>query len=108
MAASLIATLGVFPVQAETGYEGWLRYAELDRAAQARYRSLPAVVVRLGNSPVIASAQHELVRGVRGMLGRTLREERDLPHEAAIVLATFAELRALAPELKAPDPLRDD
>ncbi len=34
-----------------------------------------------------------MVRGVRGMLGRTLREESQLPGESAIILATFASLR---------------
>jgi len=108
MAAILFATLAVRAVRAETGYEAWLRYTELDRVTQARYRSLPATVVGLGNSPVIASAQHELVRGVRGMLGRALREGSELAREPAIVLATFDELHQIAPELQPPQGLRDD
>src|SRR5260370_15710273 len=106
--ATLLGTMGATLCPAETGYEGWLRYADLDRAAQTRYNSLPAIVVRRGNSPVTESAQRELVRGVRGVLGRVLREEHDVSREPSIVLATFAELREMAPDLKPPPDLRDD
>ncbi len=36
-----------------------------------------------------------MVRGVRGMLGRTLRVESALPKEPAILLGTLADLRQL-------------
>ena len=63
-------------VRAETGYDAWLRYAPLEGAALAQYRqTVPAVVAVLDPSPVAMSARAEIVRGVRGMLGRTLREE---------------------------------
>ena len=63
--------------RAETGYDGWLRYAPItDRAARERYATLPAVVVALGDSPIIVAAQDELIRGIRGMLGRTLRADQ--------------------------------
>ena len=76
--------------RAETGYDGWLRYAPItDRAARERYATLPAVVVALGDSPIVAAAQDELVRGIRGMLGRTLRAAKEVPAEGAIVLGTL-------------------
>ena len=79
------------PGAAETGYDAWLRYASIDdAAARKRYATLPANAVALGDSVVIRTAQAELIRGVRGMLGRTLRAEGALPHESAIVLVTFA------------------
>jgi alpha-glucuronidase len=74
-------------LNAEAGRDAWLRYTELQgaRLQQAR-NTIPAVVVKLGNSPLLDAAEQELVRGIRGMLGRTLREESALPQESAIVL----------------------
>jgi alpha-glucuronidase len=96
--------LAVFlPVQAhaETGAEAWLRYARLDEQAARQYAALPAVVVLLGDSPVLHSAQAELVRGVRGMLGGTLREENQMPQENAILLGTFSSLKEVTPDFQA-------
>ena len=88
------------PLGAETGYQAWLRYAPIeDVAARKRFDSLPAAVVALGDSPVIQAAQAEMIRGVRGMLGRTLRAETSVPDESAIVLGTLAALRQTMPEI---------
>ena len=90
--------LGVFtlptPLAAETGHDAWLRYAPVDVAMRGRCDRLPAQVVALGDSVVIKSAQAELIRGVRGMLGRTLRAGADLPKESAIVLGTVDAIHA--------------
>src|SRR5579862_3273252 len=83
-------------LHAETGYQAWLRYAPLEGAAP----SLPAVVSVAGDSPLAVSAQQELIRGLRGMTGRTLRAQAGLPQESAILLGTFAQLAQLAPELR--------
>jgi alpha-glucuronidase len=95
-------------LRAETGIEAWLRYAPLDPGAARQYKSLPAAVVVVEDSTVLRTAQAEAVRGVRGMLGRTLREESSLPNESAILLATFPEIHKLAPALKLPSELHDD
>jgi alpha-glucuronidase len=88
---------------AETGYDAWLRYAELDATARYQYRQMvPPAVMSLGNSPVINNARQELVRGVRGMLGRTLRIEVQLPKEGAIVIGTQAEIHKALPQLPVP------
>src|ERR1035438_5774516 len=71
----LIATLLV-PLHAESGADAWLRYAPLDE-----------------------STQPELLRGIRGMLGRTLRVQSGMPKESAIVLGTLADLKQAAPQL---------
>jgi alpha-glucuronidase len=84
---------------AETGYDAWLRYADLDPAAAARYDSLPAAVVTLGDSPVLRSARDEIVRGVRGSLGRTLRVEPEI-RESAIVVGTVDELARAIPSFR--------
>ncbi|MGI9075677.1 MAG: alpha-glucuronidase family glycosyl hydrolase [Bryobacteraceae bacterium] len=87
----------------ETGREGWLRYSPIDDpSVVARYDSLPAVVTVLQPSAVLLTAQRELVRGVRNMLNRTLREANTLPNEDAFVLDTASELKQEFP--KAPPP----
>jgi alpha-glucuronidase len=83
-----------FAANAETGHAAWLRYAP----AQF-HGSLPAVIVAAGNGPVEINARNEIVRGVRGMLGRTLRIESTTPKEPAILLGTFDELAKLLPAL---------
>ena len=45
------------------------------------YSDLPVTVVVLGDSPVLDSAKAELIRGIRGMLARTLREDKNLSRE---------------------------
>ena len=103
MTAKLIAFWGLLSaggLLAETGRDAWLRYEALDEAAARPYReSLPAVVAALGDAPTILSARQEILRGVRGMLGRTLRVEAGLPRENAIVIGTLDALRRKAPAL---------
>ena len=107
--AGLLATL--WPThnsRADDGYDAWLRYAQLTNAEHAKYDGLPASAVVLGDSTLLDTSQTELIRGVRGMLGRTLRAERGMPSEPGIVLGTFEELRSVAPELTPPQSLRPD
>ncbi len=87
----------------ESGYGGWLRYARLGEEARARDARLPAVATVMGGGEIERTARGEIVRGVRGMLGRTLREETGLAGEAAIVLATREEARRMAPWLALPE-----
>lgn len=96
----LMVTVCAAVAQAETGYKGWLQYAPIhDPAVRRQYDSLPAVVTVLDNSPIMQSAQQEMIRGVRGMLGRTLRAETQIPDESAIVLGTLADLHRAIPGL---------
>jgi alpha-glucuronidase len=97
------------PSRAQSAAEGWLRYERLDqKTAKERFSDVPAVVVQLGESEVIASARDELVRGVRGMLGQTLRIESKLPKESAIVLATFDDVKKAVPSLEKLPKLAED
>jgi alpha-glucuronidase len=89
-------------LRAETGREAWLRYARIPADDRLKYASLPASVAGLGDSAVIGKAREEMIRGVRGMLGRTLRLEKALPEENAIVLGTVASLKSAAPTLAVP------
>jgi alpha-glucuronidase len=98
-----LALLGVLLLNgacatAETGAEGWLRYAPIqDARAKAQYSTLPDSVISLDKSPVVQNAANELVRGAGGMLGRKLRLEGTIPGDGAFVLGTVTELRAAFP-----------
>jgi alpha-glucuronidase len=93
---------------AENGADAWLRYARLDPGVAGQYASLPATLVTLDNSAVLKSAQTELRRGIRGMLGRTLRIEAGAPTETAIVAGTVEQVHNLDPGFKTRDNLEGD
>src|SRR5437764_11508719 len=99
---ALVLTVFVSPsLLAESGIDAWLRYAVLDEAAARPYRdALPAFAASFGDSPVTITARQELLRGIRGMLGRTLRVASALPQESAILLGTIDDLRRAAPQIK--------
>src|SRR5580704_4544101 len=107
-AALLFCGIGATSARAETGADAWLRYAPLEKLAAGMYSDLPMTVVVLGDSPVLNSARTELLRGVRGMLGRALREVGNLPQERAIVIGTLSALRGGSPDSLASAELKDD
>src|SRR5215469_9547161 len=86
----------------ETGIDAWLRYAPLSDPALTQYRqAVPATVVTLSDAPLQLTARDEIIRGIRGMLGRTLRVAASTTAEPAIQIGTLAQLHlqgALAPE----------
>ena len=94
---------------ATTGDAAWLRYSPIDaKIAQDRYADFPAVVVALGESEVIRSSCDELIRGVRGMLGQTLRIESKPPKESFILLGTYELVKKTIPTFdKTPDLTND-
>jgi alpha-glucuronidase len=95
----LLTFLIAAALHGETGADAWLRYAALDGPALDRYRqAVPPVVSVLDRSPVAGSAREELIRGIRGMLGRIPRAASGIPRESALVLGTLEEIRAAAPE----------
>ena len=91
---------------AESGHDAWLRYRPIEE--RQLYAAMPAVAVALGDSPVIASAQGELIRGVQGMLGRTLRIEKSIPSESAVVIGTAEDVRKALPQATLDNGLRKD
>src|SRR5579875_3365835 len=89
--------------RAEDGSQGWLRYARpFLSQPDAAYAQMPAAVVNLDSSPTAASAQEELLRGVRSMLQRTVRIEGKVPAYSAWVLGTTAEVRSAFPQYQPP------
>jgi alpha-glucuronidase len=98
----ILVALLVLPaaLHAESGIDAWLRYAPLEEPAARRYRdALPAIAVTLGTEAPVQSAKAELLRGIRGMLNRTLRADSRVPSESAIVIGTLAQIRQAAPQL---------
>src|SRR3974377_408121 len=96
----LVGLLAVSGLSAESGMDAWLRQATLDETAARQYRGvMPAVVRALGGGPLIESARAELIRGLRGMLGRTLRVESRVPAEPTLILGTARAFRESLPEL---------
>src|SRR5712691_488460 len=97
----LSALLLTIPASAETGYSAWLRYAAIeDGAIKRRYDALPASVSPLGDSALIKAAQRELIAGVRGMLGRTLRAEVRPTSKSTIILGTLGSVKEAEPSLR--------
>jgi alpha-glucuronidase len=84
---SALATLA----QAETGAEGWLRYAPIPNPT--RYASLPNKIVVPGKTPTDQTAAQELQRGLTSMLGRpfTIAHETE-DNTNAIILTNLATL----------------
>jgi alpha-glucuronidase len=87
----------VAPVaHAETGAEGWLRYAPITKTAQ--YATLPSQIVILGNTPTDQAAATELQRGLALMLGHPFTISHETQEDAgAIILTNLSTLsRAFA------------
>jgi alpha-glucuronidase len=93
---------------AENGEDAWLRYATLDSKSAQQYEPLPASTVLLGDSVVLKNAQAELIRGLRGMLGRTLRADSQLPKGPAIILGTLPDIQKVDPAFQPPQELKAD
>src|SRR5712692_7687427 len=103
----LLGGWGLEPLHADKGQDAWLRYASLEGAARAQYESLPANLVVLEDSPLLKSAQGEMIRGFKSMTGKTLLAGKSV-QERAIVLGTLAAIHAAAPGLALPSALEAD
>jgi alpha-glucuronidase len=107
-AALLYLACGAQFLRAENGADAWLRYAPLDQQAAKAYANMPETVVLLGDSPVLHSAQSELLRGIREMLGTTLHVEHSIPRGNVLVLGTISSIQAAVPGLLQEADLHDD
>ena len=88
---------------AETGHDGWLRYAPLSTAAQAQLRiTLPATLV-VGNSrQVTGTAAAELADGIERMTGHRPAVGTTVPASGAFVIGTLADVARLMPVMAPP------
>jgi alpha-glucuronidase len=91
-------------LRAETGAEGWLRYAPLPPQLAQQYK-LPHCIFAAGKSVVVHSAAGELARGLHSMLGRNLQVSSTTCAEDAFILGTPAEIRRLLPTWKTDSPI---
>ena len=103
----LLGGCGLETAHAGTGGEAWLRYGPLEPTVRARYDSLPPTVVVLGDSAVLRSAQGEMIRGIKAMIGRTLGAGKNSQGKA-IILGRLEEIHAVLPKLVPPRPLGPD
>jgi alpha-glucuronidase len=83
----------------ETADEAWLRYAPLDAQAAKAFQTLPTRIALFGSSAVLKTAEEELMRGMAGMLGRSMQTEIGGPSEPSVVLGTLESIHALDPGL---------
>lgn len=105
----IAACLSGCVMRAETGYDAWLRYIPItEPAIRQSYERLPPSVVAIDQSPVLLSAQNELVRAIKGMLGRTLREGGMLSEDDAFVLITADSIRSVFRNITIPKELTND
>jgi alpha-glucuronidase len=100
----LLASWSVAILHADSGRESWLRYAPLDDAMRAKYESVAANLVVLGESQVFESAQIEMIRGIKGMTGKSLASA-SVVEAKSIVLGTLTALHTVAPGLVPPHEL---
>jgi len=90
LAASVIA-------RAEDGYDLWLRYPPVSGARLAEYRAeATELVAAAGGSPTLEAARAELIRGLRGLLGREPHSSTRVTQDGALVIGTEASLAPLA------------
>ena len=93
---------------AETGAEGWLRYAPLTSQAAHTYAQLPRTVVALSDSPITSQATSELVRGLHSMLSDTFKSAPLNSNTEAILIGTASEVSARVPAWNTATPVGAD
>jgi alpha-glucuronidase len=107
LGALLFSGWGIELLHAGSDRDAWLRYAPLEGAYHAGSESLPASLVVLGDSDLLRTAGAEMIRGIEGMTGKTLRTAKRV-EQRAIVLGTLASIHAAVPELARPGSLSGD
>ncbi|HKE86509.1 MAG TPA: alpha-glucuronidase family glycosyl hydrolase [Vicinamibacterales bacterium] len=105
---AILAVLGGGQARAETGYDGWLRYAPIEPALRDRFASVPRRLVLLGDSPVLRTARDETVRGLTSMLGEPVVSQASRGGEAVILLGVLDRVRASVDDPAMPSQLRAD
>ena len=90
--------------RAETGEDGWLRYAPLPSQLAQQYK-FPHRIVVTDQSAVAHSAASELAHGLHAMLGENLQIAGTLQEEDAFILGSPVEIRRLLPSWEPPSPI---
>lgn len=105
--SALMFVLTPICLQADSKQPAWLRYPRLTPEGARPYANLPQSVTVLGESAVLKSAGQEMVRGIEGMLVRSLSSVSALSSQSTIILGTAESLRSALPALQVPT-LRED
>ena len=87
----LLSSLLLFPrpAHADDGYDLWLRYDPVaDPARRQHYQGAITDVAVFGDSPTIAVAREELLRGIGGLLEREMGTTVAAIREGALVVGT--------------------
>jgi alpha-glucuronidase len=74
--------------QAEDGYDLWLRYRPLEKAALQQYRAAGATVVTASHSATAKATADELVRGLSGLLARKVAVSDNVRGSGAVLFGT--------------------
>ena len=113
----LLTSIFLFPIfctaltsslRAESGVEAWLRYARIDSQTVRQYDALPSTVVCRCDSAMLISSRDEFVRGIRGVLGRTLTTQTQTSNQPAFLLGTISALQNSIAGLRPPADLSPD
>ena len=92
--ASMACSAGV---RAEDGHDLWLRYAPLDAAIAADYRTQLGEVAAPDQTPTQRAARDELVRGLTGLLGSAPRIQNEASAGHVLALGTPQSSALVAP-----------
>ena len=80
-------------LQAEDGYELWLRYKKIDDIKiLASYKTSITGIMVVGNSPTHLAAAEELKLGLNGLMGSTISTHSSL-QQGSLVVGTIASLK---------------
>lgn len=91
------------PLRADDGYRLWLRYDKIEEKnlRNAYAKQLP-VVFRDGDTPQLRKAEEELLRGLSGLLGASIKGGTSTP-EKGIVLGVLGNSKTLDAAISAAD-----
>lgn len=82
---------------AEDGYDMWLRYPTVNNAKLLKeYRQQLDHVVIEGESPTLNATKAELIRGLTGLLGKSVSSGRTLANKGSLVIGTPASSPLIA------------
>ncbi|NII09536.1 alpha-glucuronidase family glycosyl hydrolase [Oleiagrimonas sp. C23AA] len=97
LCAALVLAVSPLAAHAETGADGWLRYAPTKLAAK-----VPAQIQVLGSAAQIKSAGSELQRGLKAMSGHAPAAVSGEGGKGTVLVGTYAQVKAQLPAWQSP------
>ncbi|HEV8284158.1 MAG TPA: alpha-glucuronidase family glycosyl hydrolase [Chitinophagaceae bacterium] len=78
--------LGAAIVNAEDGYRLWLRYDKIDNTSLLQqYRTNITGIQFITSSPILAVAKEELLKGLQGLLGKKIEDQKSITDKCVVV-----------------------